>query len=265
MKRNRRRGARYRAVLLRGAARGLVTAVVLAAGAFAARRAAAWIESHPYFALRKIDVEAHGRLDAKTIVAWAGLTSGMSVWNVRARAGAERLLAHPRIREAAVERRLPDEVRIRVEERRPVVILLASEPLLVAGDGTVFPPLADEPVGGLPYVSGFSGKNVSEPDVGERLRDAVRLAGLWQERGRWPALSEIRPDGEDFLVFASGTPLAVRFPRAAREEDFARLSAVLDLWRGREAEVAAIDLSLPGQAVLKLRRARRLSSRRTAI
>jgi hypothetical protein len=47
--------------------------------------------------------------------------------------------------------------------------------------------------------------------------------------------------------------MVVRFSAEARAEDFSRLSTVFDLWRGREALVAAIDVSMPGQAVTKLR------------
>jgi len=66
-------------------------------------------------------------------------------------------------------------------------------------------------------------------------------------------------------VFVVGTPLAVRFSSQAGADDFARLTAVLGLWRGREAQLASIDLSLPGEAVLKLRRAGARRSGRTAI
>jgi hypothetical protein len=68
-------------------------------------------------------------------------------------------------------------------------------------------------------------------------------------------------------VFVVGTPLAVRFPSQPDADDFARLSSVLGLWRGREAQLASIDLSLPGEAVLKLRRGRASVRRgsRTAI
>ncbi len=97
-------------------------------------------------------------------------------------------------------------------------------------------------------------------DGGKHLRAVARLVALWQAHADWPAISEIRPDGEDLVVFATGSPLAVRFASEAQAEDFTRLSSVLELWHGREAQVAAIDLSLPGQAVLKLDRRRKPAS-----
>jgi hypothetical protein len=101
--------------------------------------------------------------------------------------------------------------------------------------------------------------------VAKRLRIAAGLVELWRQHAPWAAISEVRPDGDDLVTFLAGMPLAVRFSAQACADDFARLSAVLGLWRGREAQLAAIDLSLPGEAVLKLRRASARRSNRTAI
>jgi hypothetical protein len=265
VKRNRRRNGRTVLAALTATARVLVGIAALGALAVGALRVVAWVEAHPYFALREIDVEAHGALDAKTLLAWAGLAPGASAWSVQEAEAERRLLAHPRIREAHVERTFPAKVRIRVEERRPLAILLADRPLLVAQDGEVFPPVEGERLDGLPYVTGIAGKPLNSATVAKRLRMAAGLVDLWRQHAPWAAISEVRPDGDDLVTFVMGTPLAVRFSSRACADDFARLSAVLALWRGREAQLAAIDLSLPGEAVLKLRRASARRSNRTAI
>ena len=113
----------------------------------------------------EIDVEAKGRLDAQTIISWAGLTPGMSVWEAGEAAAEARLLAHPRIRAASVERRFPGQVIVRVEERTPVAVLFADHPLLVARDGVAFPPLAGEETGDLPYVTGLAGEDPTSAPV----------------------------------------------------------------------------------------------------
>jgi hypothetical protein len=102
-------------------------------------------------------------------------------------------------------------------------------------------------------VTGLAGADPTSAPVVARLREAARLAVAWRERGQWPAISEIRPGDDEMLVFVAGTPLAIRFATEARSEDFARLDAVLELWRGREIQVAAIDLTAPGEAVLTMR------------
>jgi cell division septal protein FtsQ len=236
---------------LRVAARLIAVLAVSAVVAGLGRHVLRWVQAHPYFALREIDVQGRRALDANTLLTWAGLTPGMSSWAVQPAAAERRLLDHPRLRAATVERILPDRVTIRVEERQAVAILLAAEPTLVALDGTAFPALEGESLDGLPYLSGVAAGHPATD--AERLRAAARLVVRWSEHAEWPNVSEVRADGDDLVVFAAGTPMSVRFPAEARPEDFARLSAVLDLWRGREAQVAAIDLSLPGEAVLRLR------------
>jgi hypothetical protein len=266
VKHNRRRSGRTVLAGLAMAARWIAAL----AGTAAAVAGVVWvvdrIESHPYFTLREIDVEARGTLDAKTLLAWAGIAPGASVWSVQEAEAERRLLAHPRIRQAHVERILPGHVRIRVEERRPVAVLLADRPLLLGPDGVAFPATEGEALADLPYVTGLSGSASTSPAVARRLRDAARLVELWRDRAPWAA-SEIHPDGDELVVFVVGTPLAVRFSSQPDADDFARLSSVLGLWRGREAQLASIDLSLPGEAVLKLRRARASARRasRTAI
>jgi cell division protein FtsQ len=265
VRKNRRRGARPWIAVAGRVAR--VTSGVLALGAMALAtlHVLGWIEAHPYFAVREIDVEAPGRLDANTIVGWAGLTAGMSVWDVSARRAEERLVAHPRIRTASVERRLPDQVTIRVEERQPVAILFGPQPLLVGGDGAAFPPSDGEVIEGLPYVTGLVGKDPFSAAVTERLRQAAQVVALWHTQERLPLISEVRPEADELVVFIVGTPLAVRFGRQARADDLTRLGTLLDLWRGREAQVASIDLSLPGEAVVRLRGAKRPGTSRGAL
>jgi cell division septal protein FtsQ len=253
VRRNRRRRDRTRVAVARAILRGGSWLLVIAISAGAATRLAAWARAHPYFALREIDVEGAAKIDGKTVLEWAALSPGMSIWSVSEHDAERRLLAEGRIRAASVERTLPGRVTIRIEERQPIAVLLGSRPVLVAADGTVFPPLAGEPIDGLPYLTGIGGE-LDSPLADERLRQVAAIVSHWQKHADWPAISEVRPEGDDLVVFVAGTPLAVRFSVDARLDDFTRLSAVLDLWRGREAVVAAIDVSMPGQAVMKLRR-----------
>lgn len=265
MRKNRRRGSRPWIAAARRGVRLVGGVAVIAAAVLGGRATLAWVEAHPYFAVREIDVEgAGGRLDAGAIVGWAGLTPGMSVWRVNERRSEERLLAHPRIRAASVKRRLPGQATIRVDERRPLAVLLGSPPLLVDGEGVAFPPCAGEALDGLPYVTGLADDDPFSPAVAERLRGAARVVALWQARDRLPLISEVRAEPDELVVYTVGMPLAVRFGLRTSSEDLARLGALLDLWRGREAQMAAIDLSLPGEAVVRLRGAERRTHGRSS-
>lgn len=265
MRKNRRRGTHPLLRVVRRTAAILATALVLGLAAVSGERMLVWAKGHPYFAVREVEVEIKGKLDPKVVMAWAHLATGMSVWNVRPDEVEDRLLAHLRIRQARVERRLPSHVKIQVEERRPVAVVLARAPLFVAEDGTAFPPLPGESEAGLPYLSGLGSKDFGAGGTIETLRRAARLVALWQSHAEWPALSEVRAEGEDLMVFPARTPMLIRFGSEVDEERLARLGSVLDLWRGREAQVAAIDLSLPGQAVLRLRKPKGWNARKASI
>ena len=58
---------------------------------------------------------------------------------------------------------------------------------------------------------------------------------------------------EALLDAAASCPVGAIGIRDAKTNDLARLDAVLELWRGREIQVAAIDLTAPGEAVLTMR------------
>lgn len=259
MKRNRRRrdGRLARAALV-----AVGSAAAAGAAAFAVVRGARWASVHPYFAVRTVSVT--GAADASEVVAWSGIRTGMSVWAVDGGAAEVRLVAHPRIRAAAVRRALPDRVEIAVEERSAVAVLLLDHPMFVDGEGVVFPPLPREPVGGLPYVTGFRAEDLVErPNRSrETLRQAARCLALWRSHAEWPAASEVRrEENDELVVFPERTPMRIRFGSPVEETQFARLSAVLDRWRGREDRIASVDLSVPDQAVLTLRGGRAPSGR----
>lgn len=250
MKRNRRRGASPIGRVGRAIAFTLVAVMATTLGVATAR----WAVAHPYFEVREVDVE--GARDPGRILAWAGITQGTSLWEIDGADAVTRLLAHPRIRAASVHREFPSRLWIRIEERRPIAVWLLAEPLLVDGEGAVFPPLEGELLDDYPYVTGLRGEDLQRRPawVGERLRQAATVLRLWQRYPRWPEVSEVRPDhGGEIVVYPEKLPLAIRFGREVEEEQFTRLSAVLELWQGRESQLAGVDLSVPGQAVLRLR------------
>jgi cell division protein FtsQ len=256
MRKNRRRG-RSIGARLAAAARFSVGAVAGGIATLGALRVAAATADHPYFAVREIEVD--GGRDTSAVLAWAGVEPGASLWHVAAAATEERLLSQPRIRSAVVRREFPDRLRITVEERRPVAVWLLAEPLFVDADGVAFAPLARESLAGLPCITGLRREDAARAGwLAERLREAARVVVLWSARAGWPDLSELRVDRNgDVVVFPERPAIAVRFPRGADEEPFSRLAAVLDVWRGREGRVAAVDLSVPGLAIVRTKTAER--------
>jgi cell division protein FtsQ len=257
MRRNRRRGTHPIARILRVGVRSVVFLVLVATVVTSGAVIGRWLSSHRYFAIAAIEVRGARVASPEAIARWAGIERGQNLWTVAPVLAEERLHAVPRLRSVHVERAFPDRVVIAVEEREPVALVLArSGPVLVDADASLFPPLPGESLEAYPYVTGLPTTSEGMPapwSVG-RLKRALRLLELWRTRGGWPALSEIRPEESgDVVAFPEENPMAIRFAPDVHPEQLARLATVLTLWRGREAQIAGVDLTMPGQAVLKLR------------
>lgn len=257
MRRNRRRGTHPIARAARTAMRTTIALVVLATaltGGTALRR---WLSSHRYFEIAAIEVRGSRAAAPETIARWAGIERGQNIWTVAPVLAEERLRGVPRLRSARIERSFPDRVVIVVEERDPVALVLArSGPLLVDAEASLFPPISGESLEDYPYITGLpaTAEGLPAPWSVDRLKRALRVLDLWRKGSGRPALSEIRPEeGGDVVAFPENNPMAIRFAADVDAEQLARLTTVLTLWRGREAQIAGVDLTMPGQAVLKLR------------
>ncbi|MGH9897104.1 MAG: cell division protein FtsQ/DivIB, partial [bacterium] len=74
---------------------------------------------HSYFSVREIKVIGGSRVGGSEIVALAGLSHGMNVWKINARAIEAKVKGHPWVRQVIVRREFPHRVVIEVEERVP--------------------------------------------------------------------------------------------------------------------------------------------------
>ena len=247
-------------------AAGCAVSVATALAAAAAARVTRWTTAHPYFAVQEVVVE--GTSDPATVTAWSGIEKGASLWSIDPERTVIRLLAHPRIRAATIRREFPSRVEITVEERRPRAVLMVETPFFLDDDGAAFPPLLRESLEGLPCVTGLRMRDLTERPAWatQRLSQAAKLLSLWRRYSDWPEVSEVHREADgELVVFPVRSPMTVRFGREVSEEQFTRLSAVFGQWRGRESEVAGIDLSVPGQAVLRLRHGEFPAGRRVKI
>jgi cell division protein FtsQ len=266
LRKNRRRGTRPFERLRLGAGSllaGLV-APLLALGGLAA--VARWASTHPYFHLQAIEIEGAREPDA--VLAWIDIERGRSLWSIDPKKIELRLRAHARVRAVSVRREFPDRLSVAVEERRPLALVLFDEPLFLDAEGRAFPPLREELRDDYPYVTGIAADDLDvRPGwVAARLREAAKILQLWQHHPDWPAVSEVRLHRHGgFVAYPERSRMAIRFGEDVDPEQFARLSTVLELWRGREIQVAAVDLTVPGQAVLRLRAGAKRPDRRVTI
>lgn len=110
----------------------------------------------PYFALREIRISGADRIGEDQILHQAALDLGMNVLSVNLSIARKRLLAHPWISEAAIQRVIPSGLRISIAEHQPLAILDVGRRFLVDDQGKIFKELTREDPQDLPIIVGLN-------------------------------------------------------------------------------------------------------------
>jgi cell division septal protein FtsQ len=259
--RNRRRRARIPLPSPRAAVViALAVALPPTVGAFAWPYVRDAIRQHPYFALTDVIVRAPHRIPPDEIRRTAGITPGMSVWDVDPPAAESRLRAHPWVRSARVRRELPHRAIIQVREERPVAIVVIEHAngaeYYVSARGRIFAPVARGDARDLPYVTGLAPADLAEGD-GFAPRALRRAIGLMRRSGNLE-VSEIHLDrtrGLTLMPVRPAIPIELGWHRF--EEKLGRFPRVMALWAGREDEIAAVSLFFDDEVIVRTRGAAR--------
>jgi cell division protein FtsQ len=222
------------------------------------------ITSHPYFALTTIEIEGNRRLDRREVLQWAGVSEGGSVWDAAPGTVRLRLLSHPWIQLAQVQREFPNRLMIRVQERRPVAIVLADGPRYVDRRGHVLGPLNDDDSRNFPIISGLDGAALAAfTDIG--MHRALQVLRWCERLSSVDALSEIHVDRHrGVTVFPRHTRAAVVLGWGNWREKLLRSARVFAAWEGQTDRLATVDLSFHDLVVLKLREEHRPTAGRSS-
>lgn len=217
-------GHRFARRLLRWGAVSAACAV----GAIGLVQYAKW---HAYFAAADIVVETDGRLTREAIMSRAGLTPGMSLVALPARAIERRLRQHPRIRSATVTREFPRRVRVTIRERFAIAKIRRKRyapAALLDGSGESFasrPGAADD----LPYVSGLERlalDTAAAQTVLVDVRTCLSLSRAWDVD-----VSEIQWDAQrGYTLVIDGRQVVIRLGHSLGRPVFLHLGRVLAHW-----------------------------------
>lgn len=239
-------------------------AVVLAVGTAAVlgvRVAHARLLSSEHFALRRIEVVGLGRLQKDEVLAKGGIREGMNVLVLDPALAAEAIEEIPWIRRAKVARRLPDRVRVEVEERIPVAILSTGHLYLVDERGEVFKRLAPGDPSDLCTVSGIPRERFqkSKQRATEELLEGLGLARAYEEAGLSLSepISEVHLDSDGgWSIFLEKDGGRVRVGEMPFRQKLRRLRLVLGELRQMRARAEYILLDnrvRPDRATVRLR------------
>jgi cell division protein FtsQ len=220
----------------------LVGVVAVVAGAIAVGRLVErHVRSSDAFAVREVTLEGSERLDREAVLSAAGIAIGENVFAVSPEEAQARLVRHPWIASATVERRLPATFELHIREHVAVAVVVVERDdedrgtlMLLSEEGTVFKDLDETDPVDLPVVTGI--------DYGRFARDRAwrssvllsvvallhdyRGAGLWR---RLP-IGEVHVEPDDGLSLFAGDddPLYVRLGPGPYRQRLRRLRQVLD-------------------------------------
>lgn len=210
------------------------------------RQAEAWlIDRTAALGLRVADIRVEGRAttDRATILAALGAGPGTPILAVDPMRAEKRLEALPWVSSAAIERRLPDTLYVRLVERRPLALWQHDGKLQLIDDGgAVIPGARLDRFAKLPLVVGPDAASQAarllamlarEPNLDRRVSAAVLVGGR-----RW----NLRIDGRIDVLLPAGDA-AGAWAALARVE---RSSAILD------RNVETVDMRLPDRFVVRV-------------
>jgi len=259
--RNRRRRAasERRRLVRRWGALALQGAVTIGVLQWLLPDAVAFAKTHPYFALREVEVRHRGHLPDETVRAATGLRLGMSIWDVDVDAVRTALGRLPWVRSVEVERRLPGRVSIRLREHRPAAIVRldgAESPLrYVATNGRVIATVGEVDGRDLPYISGLDADRVEHGTAVHQIRAALHaLHTAARYRAAIGVVSEVHVDdtsGITVLPMRPAIPIEVGWTDV--DATLGRVAEVLPHWLDRADDVRSVRGLDGDQVIVRLR------------
>jgi cell division protein FtsQ len=235
--------------------RNALVVVLLAAAAFGAVRA--WGPFRTRVArLQHVRVEGTRYLDAGRVAEIAGLRRGDDLVALDLDRVRQRLLLDPRIAGARVERAWPRDVRVRIVEREPVLLVRHDVPWEVDSAGVLLPPLARGVVADVPLLTGpdfaglRAGTHVLTPEVRRGLA-WVRILGAreLQLAGDVSEVDVSDPSATGVLLMSGTRVLAPAWPPGSRA--LSALRVVLADLRQRGVQADEVDLRFEDQVVVR--------------
>jgi cell division protein FtsQ len=201
-----------------------------------AASAACWL------VVRDIEVEGRETTDTATIMAALAAGRGTPILGVSPSRAKEKLESLPWVRSAAIERRLPDTLVVRLVERHPLAVWQhAGKHELIDREGAVIPVKDLTRFARLPTVVGDDAANhatelidmlVRQPELAARVTAAVRV-----DDRRW----NLRIDNAIDVLLPEANP-AEAWTRLAAQE---RANSLL------QRDIQTVDMRLPDRLVLR--------------
>lgn len=207
-----------------------------------------WVLTAPEFTLRSVRTNNLREVEPGWIQQRLSTHVGRPLVSMPMRSLEEQLEAHPWVASVRVNKRLPSQLQVDIQERRPVFVLRTDDgAFFVDAAGRTIAPWDGESAAwrDLPVVAGSGDHEV--------LAHAVAVVEeLHQARPDWGAgVTRVEALNEwDFRVETSALPFALVVSAGSAAARVAELSTHLDRVRHALPEFGVADLRVPGSIVL---------------
>ncbi len=237
---------------------GLVSVALLTCGGVLTAR---MLLASNYFAVARVRVENKQRLSEEEILALSDIRRGDNIFDLDLDMIGRKIAENPWVASACVERVFPDEVVIRISERRPEAIVSLDYLYYVDAAGEIFKRLDSGDRLDYPLISGIDRQLLLDrPEEARRqLAEALLLLEEVNRRKvfRIDEVSEVNIDPTDGLTlytYHGGVP--VRLGKNGFPAKLDCLEGVFQELQPRLAAVAYIDLNVAERVIVKLDRKR---------
>ena len=237
-------------VLVRGGAVALMVWVM-------SRGYGKWLKESETFHIRRTEIQGADLLSEKEVLRLGGVEPRSFIWEVDLRKAEDEIAGHPFVETVRVERVLPDVLRIRLEEKRPLALLnFGGQLFCVDGEGMVLPSQPGK-LYDLPVLSGaFQGAvTVGRSVRGEVVREGLNfLVRVLEDRPTlYGQISEVVVrESEGLIVYTSRAGVPVWIGREGYAWKVRYLEAILEelVREGTLSRVRYIDLRCEGQVIV---------------
>lgn len=246
-----------------GTALAVVLTAALCYGAWEAYR---WFTNAELFQVAGVDVQGVRSVSEDDVRELAGMFTGQNIFRVDLGAASRRALANPRVREARIERSLPNRISIAITEREPKAVLQAANGrFLIDGEAVVMTPApkAGGDAAGLPVIAIRDGRAVPREAVsGGAVAEALELAGELVRRGGWdPGAVTIRADtAESIAVLYADHEF--RIGSGNYDEKLRRLGEIVADMRQRRLAYSYVELRPERQAAVMVAKSAKAEGRK---
>ncbi len=211
-----------------------------------------------HFNAQTIQITGNRHLTDNQVLELAGIDRGQNILSVNLGLARRRLISHGWIADAAVHRKLPAGLGIKIREHTPAAVLDMGPGFLMDARGTVFKKLGQGESAGLPMVSGlaYADLAVGKPPVTPLMHAVVSL--LEMSRGAAAAipgkrLKKIQADRETGLTLTlTGRPATIKIGYHRYPEKLHMLNLISKFAAKMQnlATIESIDLNNTNRIVL---------------